>query len=150
MDHRHDREENRISATQPDRTRRILIEGLTVDEILALPDEHVSALIAVGPVVFSAGSAEILGQIRLRLGALIVELAQIDGGGEGVLPTLWRLADRYARQRELDAVEWVVHAINCARPNMKLRLFMEKRGFDVRDVEGIGPAYYFRHEIERR
>jgi len=126
-----------------------LIEGLTVDEMLALPDEHIAALVAVGPVVFSAGSAEILGQIRLRPGSLIVELAQIDGGGEGVLPVLWRLAERYARQRELDAVEWVVHAINCARPNLKLRRLLEKRGFEVRKVEGIGPAYYFRHEIDR-
>jgi hypothetical protein len=126
-----------------------LVEGLTVDEIIALPEEHIAALVAVGPVVFSAGSAEILGQIRLRPGSLIVELAQIDGGGEGVLPTLWRLAERYGRQRELDAVEWVIHAINCARPNVKLRRFMEKRGFEIRDVEGIGSAYYFRHEIDR-
>ena len=132
---------------QPDRTRRILIEGLTVDEMLALPDEHVAALVAVGPVVFSAGSAEILGQIRLRPGSLMIELAQIDGGGEGVLPVLRRLAELYAQQRELDAVEWVVHAINCARPNLKLRRLLEKRGFEVRDVEGIGPAYYFRHQI---
>ena len=99
---------------QPDRTREILIEGLTVDEMLALPDEHVAALVAVGPVVFRAGSAQILGQFRLRPDSLMIELAQIDGGGEGVLPALWRLAERYTRQRELDAVEWVVHAINCA------------------------------------
>jgi hypothetical protein len=94
-------------------------------------------------------SAEILGQIRRRPGSLIFELAQIDGGSEGVLPTLWRLADRYARQRELDAVEWVIHAINCARPNFKLRRLMEKRDFEIRDVDGIGSAYYFRHEIGR-
>ena len=77
----------------------------------------------------------------------MIELAQIDGGGEGVLPVLRRLAERYAQQRELDAVDWVVHAINCARPNLKLRRLLEKRGFEVRDVEGIGPAYYFRHQI---
>ncbi|CCD92879.1 conserved hypothetical protein [Bradyrhizobium sp. ORS 375] len=134
---------------QPLLSKRILIEGLTPDEILTLPDEHIAALIAVGPVVFSAGSAEILAQIRLRSGALIVELAQIDGGGEGVLPVLSRLAERFARQRGLDAVEWVVHAINCAHPNLKLRGFLEKRGFEVVNVEGIGPAYYLRQAVGR-
>ncbi|WP_315787495.1 MULTISPECIES: hypothetical protein [unclassified Bradyrhizobium] len=134
---------------QPLLSKRILIEGLTPDEILALPDEHIAALIAVGPVVFSAGSAEILAQIRLRPGALIVELAQIDGGGEGVLPALWRLAERFARERDLDAVEWVVHAINCAHPNLKLRAFLEKRGFEAVNVEGIGLAYYLRQGIGR-
>ncbi len=134
---------------QQDTARRILIEGLTADEILTLTDEHVAALISAGPVVFRVGSAEILGQFRLRPGSLMIELAQIDGGGEGVLPVLWRLAERYARQRELDAVEWVVHAINCAHPNLKLHRLLEKRGFEVRDVEGIGRAFYFRHQIDR-
>jgi hypothetical protein len=137
-----------INVQQSDRNRRILIEGLTVDEIVALPDEYIAALVAVGPVVFRVGSAEILGQIRLLPGSLMIELAQIDGGGEGVLPALWLLAERYARQHQLDAVEWVVHAINCARPNLKLRRFLERRGFEVRDVEAIGRAYYFRHQID--
>jgi hypothetical protein len=57
---------------QPDRTRWILIEGLTVDEMFALPDEHIAALVAAGPVVFQAGSAEILGQIRLRPDSLMI------------------------------------------------------------------------------
>jgi hypothetical protein len=35
-------EESGINVHQPDRTRRILIEGLRVDEMLALPDEHVT------------------------------------------------------------------------------------------------------------
>ncbi len=126
-----------------------MIEGLTIDEVLGLPDEHVAALIAVGPIVFRAGSATVLGQLRLSPGSLMIELAQIDGGGEGVLLALWRLAERYARQRELDTVEWVVHAINCAHPNLKLRRLLEKRGFEVRDVEGIGLAYYLRHQIDR-
>lgn len=94
-------EERGISVQQPDRTPRILIEGLTADEMLALPDEHVAALVAVGPVVFRAGLAEMLGQIRLHARSLMIELAQIDGGGEGVLPVLWRLAERYARQTRI-------------------------------------------------
>lgn len=127
--------------------RRILIEGLEPDDILALPDEHVAALAAVGPVAFKVGSAEILGQIRLTATSLMIELAQIDGGGEGVLPTLWRLAERFARQRKMDTVEWVVHALTCAQPNLKLRSFLDRYGFQVQEVEGIGQAYYLRHRV---
>ena len=39
-----------------------------------------------------AGTAEILGEFKVKGESLIVELAQIDGGGEGVLPTLSLLA----------------------------------------------------------
>jgi len=56
---------------------------------------------------------------------LIVELGQIDGGGEGVLPTLTSLAQRYAEKRGLRKVEWIIHALNCAEPNLKLRRVME-------------------------
>lgn len=128
--------------------RRIDIEGYTPDEILALPDERLDALALSGePLVFRAGSAEILGEFKVTNGSLIVELAQIDGGGEGVLPTLTSLAHRYARKRGLGRVKWVVHALNCAEPNLKLRRVLERRGFKVRDVEGVGPAYYLLHTI---
>ncbi len=126
----------------------ILIDGLTPDEILALPEDHIAALVAVGPIVFRAGSASILGQVHLKSDRLVVELAQIDGGGEGVLPTLWLLAERYARIRGLPVVDWVVHAINCARPNLKLRRVLERRGFKVEDVPGIGAAYYLQHRLD--
>jgi hypothetical protein len=43
------------------------------------------------PIVFRAGSAEILGEFKIKGESLMVELAQIDGGGEGVLPTLTSL-----------------------------------------------------------
>jgi len=46
-------------------------------------------------------------------------------------------------RRGLSAVEWIVHAVNCARPNPKLRRVLERRGFEVRDIAGIGEAYYF-------
>ena len=94
-----------------------------------------------------AGTAEILGELQIKGENLIVELAQIDGGGEGVLPTLTSLAHRYAQQRGLKKVEWVVHALNCAEPNLKLRRVMERRGFQIVDIEGIGRAYYKVHEI---
>jgi hypothetical protein len=129
--------------------QRILIEGLAPEEILALSDERIAALIAVGPIVFSAGSAEILGQIRITSDRLTLELAQIDGGGEGVLPTIGSLAERFARRRGLKSVEWIVHAINCAKPNPKLRHLLERRGFVVRDVEGIGAAYHLVDDVRQ-
>ena len=128
--------------------REIDIEGYTPDEILDLPDEQLDALVLSGePLVFRAGSAEILGEFTIRGGSLLVELAQIDGGGEGVLPALTSLAHRYAQRRGLEKVEWVVHALNCAKPNPKLRRVMERRGFVVTDVEGVGEAYYHAREV---
>jgi hypothetical protein len=128
--------------------KEILIEGFTTDEILALPHEQIEELVLTGePLVFKAGSAQVLGEFRVVDRRLVVELAQIDGGGEGVLPTLWLLAERYARGQELEAVEWVVHALNCARPNPKLRPLMERRGFTIEDVPGHGLAYYQLHRL---
>ena len=78
---------------------------------------------------------------------LIVELAQIDGGGEGVLPALTSLARRYGKKRGLKKVQWIVHALNCAAPNLKLRRVIERRGFQIVDIEGVGKAYYQINEI---
>ncbi len=129
--------------------KQINIEGYLPDEILSLPNEQLDALVLSGePLVFRAGSAEILGEFKIRDGSLIVELAQIDGGGEGILPVLTSLAQRYAQKRGLKRVEWIIHALNCARPNLKLRRVMERRGFVVTDVEGIGKAYYLVDEVD--
>lgn len=128
--------------------RQIDIEGYTADEILDLPDEQLDAVVLSGrPIVFRAGTAEILGEFKIKGESLIIELAQIDGGGEGVLPTLTSLTHRYAKQRGLKKVEWIVHALNCAEPNLKLRRVMGRKGFTVTDIEGIGKAYYQVHEI---
>ncbi len=130
--------------------KQIEIEGLSPDEILNLPDEEIESIVFVGkPIVFRAGSAEILGEFKVKDKKLVVELAQIDGGGEGVLPALAILAQRYAKKKSLAKVEWIVHALNCAKPNPKLRRVMERRGFVVRDVEGVGKAYYLLHEVEQ-
>jgi hypothetical protein len=129
--------------------REINIEGYSPDEILGLPDEQLDGLVFSGePLVFRAGTAEILGEFKVKGESLSVELAQIDGGGGGVLPTLTSLAHRYAKQRGLKRVEWVVHALNCAKPNLKLRRVMERKGFQVVYVEGVGKAYYQVHEID--
>jgi hypothetical protein len=128
--------------------RQIDIEGYTANEILNLPDEELDAFVLSGrPIVFRAGTAEILGEFKRSGESLIVELAQIDGGGEGVLPALTSLARRYAKKRGLKKVQWIVHALNCAEPNLKLRRVMERRGFQIVDIDGVGKAYYRIHEI---
>jgi len=128
--------------------KQINIEGYLPDQILSLPDEQLDAFVLSGrPIVFRAGSAEILGEFKIKGESLIVELAQIDGGGEGVLPALNSLAQRYAKKRGLKKMEWIVHALNCAEPNLKLRRVMERRGFQIVDIEGGGKAYYQVYEI---
>src|SRR5262249_2719459 len=118
-------------------SRQITIEGYTPEAILALPDEQINALVFTGqPLVFHVGSATILGEFRRSADRITLELAQIDGGGEGVLPTLWRLAERYAQLHDLHYVEWVVHAINCAQPNPKLRRVLMRRGFTICEIPG--------------
>jgi hypothetical protein len=127
--------------------REILFEGFSRDEILQLPAEQIEELVLTGePIVFSAGSARMLGEFRLQGQRLIVILAQIEGGGEGVLPSLWRLIEDYARSRSLERVEWIVHAVSCAQPNPKLKRVLERRGFVIRDIEGAS-AYYYSHQI---
>lgn len=126
----------------------ISIEGYSTDEILKLSDEQVRTFIFVNePIVFKVGTAEILGEFKIDGESLIVELAQIEGGGEGVLPLLFILTRKYAQKRNLKKVEWIVHALNCAKPNPKLRPLMEKKGFTIENIEGIGEAYYFSYEI---
>jgi len=123
--------------------KEILIEGYTSEEILRLPPEQIEGLVLTGePVIVKAGSAQILVEFRIKGKRLVVELAHIDGGGEGVLLTLWLLAEHYSKGRGLQEIEWIVHALHCANPNPKLRPLLERRGFMVRDVPGIGQAYY--------
>ena len=123
--------------------REIDIEGYSPAEILSLPDEQIEAFVFAGePFVFRAGSAEILGEFAIRPDRLVIELAQIDGGGEGILLTLWILARRYAQRCGLEQVEWIVHAVTCAAPNIKLRRMLTLRGFEIRDLPGGGEAYW--------
>lgn len=128
--------------------REIQFEGLTESEILALPEEDVNGLILLGePLVFRAGSATLLGSFRVTDKRLTIELAQIDGGGEGVLVALGSLSRRYAMGNGLAAVEWIIHAVNCAKPNLKLRRVLEQRGFTIEELPGIGSAYYLKDDL---
>jgi hypothetical protein len=127
-----------------DARRKVLIEGYSVDEILALPNEQLDQFVFCGePIVFRIGSAEMLGRFDRTSDRLILELAHIDGGGEGALPALSALASRYALRENLTYVEWRVHAVHCANPNPKLRHVLERRGFEVREIEGVGECYHF-------
>jgi len=122
----------------------LLIEGFSSDEILQMPDEWMDSAILTGESwVFKAGTAEILGAFEITGKRLVLELAQIEGGGEGILSALWVLSKKYAAKRELTEVEWVVHAINCAQPNIKLRRLLERRGFVIEQVPGRGTAFHF-------
>lgn len=121
----------------------VLIEGYNIDEILSFSDELLETyLLNNEPMVFKAGTAEILGCFRITNQCLVIELAQIEGGGEGVLPSLYMLAKRYAMQRELNTIEWIIHAVTCAKPNLKLRRILQLRGFVVEYIEGVGECYH--------
>lgn len=60
---------------------------------------------------------------------LTVNLAHIDGGGEGVLVSLWKLVTAFAKERGYRRVLWNVHALTCANPNPRLQRFLGERGF---------------------
>ena len=121
----------------------INIEGIPYEEFLALPKDELEAFVFTEkPIAFRAGTAQVLGHFHKSADCLRVELAHIDGGGEGVLPTIVILANRYARQNAIPRIEWLVYATNCARPNPKLRRVLERRGFAVRHIEGKGECYH--------
>ena len=80
-----------------------------------------------------------------------MKLLKIQAGrsfGEAqALPTIAVLAEKYARLNNLEAVEWIVHAVRCANPNPKLRRVLERRGFQIQDVPGYGEAFYLRKDL---
>lgn len=124
--------------------REILFEGLTPEAILELPAQEIEQLVLTGePLIFTAGSARILGEFRRSSDRLNVTLAQIEGGGEGVLPALTVLIEKFARSQSLTAVEWVVHAVHCAKPNLKLKRVLERKGFIVKEVDGTTSYYHY-------
>jgi hypothetical protein len=125
-----------------------LLEGYTVDEVLSLPNQELQAIVLCNePLVFKVGTANILGQFSVADDTLFMELGHIDGGGEGALPRLASLAMRYAKREGLAFVEWRVHAVHCAKPNLKLRRVLERRGFVVTDVAGVGDCYWQRVSV---
>lgn len=120
----------------------MLIEGFAADEWLSWPIDKLRELVVIGrPIVFRAGSSTVLAAAQIEERRLIIELAHIDGGGEGVLPTLWRFGQSYARAAQVAEIEWLVHATRCARPNPRLPKVLEKLGFVVEDLPVRGLVY---------
>jgi hypothetical protein len=106
------------------------IEGVSLKALKAFPREDQDALLAFGrPIAFRMGSATILAEFNRQGDVLYVNLAHIDGGGEGVLVRLWTLIRTYARDRNFAAIRWNVHAATCADPNPRLQRFLAERGF---------------------
>ncbi len=129
--------------------RPIKVEGFTPEEVLGLPADAIRSFVFTDePLTFRVGTAEILGAFRITGSRLVVELAHVDGGGEGVLVTIAALCTRYAQMRELAEIEWIVLAVHCARPNLALRRLLDNRGFQVRHISGIGPAYHRVDHVE--
>lgn len=123
--------------------REIRFEGYTAEELLALPAQDFDAYVFCDDaLVIEIGSCHMLGKFSIDEGRLVLELAQIDGGGEGVLPVLSSLAMRIARERGLDNIEWQVHAVHCAQPNLKLRRVLERRGFVIETIPEVGEVYH--------
>ncbi len=53
--------------------KQIDIEGYTPEEILGLPDEQLDAFVPAGkPLVFRAGSDEVLGEFKVIDGSLLL------------------------------------------------------------------------------
>jgi hypothetical protein len=108
----------------------VTLEGFSSDELLNLVSSDLREIVFSGkPLVFTVGSAQVLGSFRIAQNRLIAELAHIDGGGEGVIRFLSALLHRFATTNGIDTLEWLVHALTCAAPNARLRALLERKGF---------------------
>jgi hypothetical protein len=122
--------------------QEIDIEGVTVDALRAMPPEDVDALLAFGrPITFRMGTATILAEFNRDGDVLAVNLAHIDGGGEGVVLVLWKLIRHYAAERGFARIRWNIHAATCAKPNPRLQRFLRAQGFEEIDDPHHGPIF---------
>ncbi len=126
----------------------ITVEGYTIEGLLSLDRVEFEALIFTSaPIVFHVGSATVLAEFTRDRTLLKVRLAHIDAGGEGVLRSVWQLSRLYARGNDIDSIEWIVDAVNCAEPNLKLRRILTARGFEVRELSESEPVYWLKVEV---
>ena len=120
----------------------IRIEGYMLEDILAFPVEEVIAYVeARVPVIVSVGSSEVLCEFHVRGETLVVVLAHIDGGGEGVLRATHRLLANTARGIGCSKLRIIATAVHCADPNPKLRRLLERLSFAVEATDNYGEAY---------
>ena len=124
------------------------IEGLSPEALKALPTDDLEALLAFGrPITFRMGTATVLAEFNKNDGDLLVNLAHIDGGGEGVLASLWKLIASYARERGYHGLVWNVHALTCANPNPRLQRFLRNQGFEEANSEKHGRVLTLRQPL---
>ncbi|AHE53996.1 hypothetical protein [Sphingomonas sanxanigenens] len=124
------------------------IEGVSFDALKALPTEDLEALLAFGrPITFRMGTATVLAEFNKLGDDLIVNLAHIDGGGEGVLVSLWKLVAGYAKERGYPGICWNVHALTCADPNPRLQRFLRTQGFEETSSEQYGRVLTLRRAL---
>jgi hypothetical protein len=124
------------------------IEGLSPEALKALPTDDFEALLAFGrPITFRMGTATVLAEFNKNDGDLTVNLAHIDGGGEGVLASLWKLIASYTRERGYHSLVWNVHALTCANPNPRLQRFLRNQGFEEANSEKHGRVLTLRQPL---
>ncbi len=123
--------------------RELMIDGIKPSELVTLDDLEAYAL-AGRPIVFAVGEAEVLAEFSKSGKVLLVEIAVVEQGGEGVLPVLVSTIERAALAREFSAIEWSVLARNCSTPNPKLMRVLEKIGFEVRQFDSGAEFYWQR------
>ncbi|MDH7976087.1 hypothetical protein QH494_28250 [Sphingomonas sp. AR_OL41] len=124
------------------------IEGISIDALKALAPGDLDALLAFGrPITFRMGTATILAEFNRVDDDLSVNLAHIDGGGEGVLLSLWKLVGHHARERGYPGIRWNVHALTCADPNPRLQRFLRARGFVEASSEKHGRVLTCRQHL---
>ena len=83
---------------------------------------HLAHVQTVNPLQFAGD----LGERAGRTWCLVV-----DGGQGGVMSTLWRTVETAARDHRFRAVEWIVLAANCAKPNPKVVPLLERFAFEL-------------------
>jgi hypothetical protein len=103
--------------TWPNRSPSWCRSSLTVPAIrrsfrrttyLALRSEHLETLVLTGkPLVIRAGLTEMLAGFCVSARTLSVDLGRIDGGADGVLPSLVSLIRHYTVSRNLEPIEWL-------------------------------------------
>ena len=116
---------------------KVLIEGFEEEELLewSKSEEFQALIFTKEPVIFKAGTSEILGQFDRSESELFIVFSHIEGGGEGVLIKLMNLFRKFARENKLTRINWIVHAVDCPKPNPKLPRILEMKGFTI----GIDP-----------
>ena len=127
----------------------ILIEGFNDDEIKELlkTDDFIDIVFSDAPIIFKAGTSEILGQFTKEDDRLRILFSHITGGGEGVLIKLMNLFREFCKDNDIKEIIWTVHAVDCPRPNIKLPGLLERKGFKIVNDPIDGSVYRKQEEI---